>query len=335
VARRIIRTALALLTTAVAACGGSPSGPGPVTPAAPQIACGAAIAVDSITTISQPVNYAAPTVTGGAAPVAVACAPASGSVFELGTTTVTCNASDAQARQASCSFTVTLSHRELAVTKFLAFGDSMTEGENGRPLSSIDSFIDTPNAYPTILQQYFNERIPGQQITVANAGRGGENASDPDANERLKKEIAKNQPQVLLLLEGINDLNGGTGPNTVVNALRDHIRTARDRGVQYVLVSTILPTAIDVCLDRNQVNPPCRAKTTPAGQPAQVNQAIRSMVASSGAFLVDPYDEFVANRATYIDIDGLHLRPAGNRALATAFWNRIIEVIPSRQLFGS
>ena len=59
------------------------------------------------------------------------------------------------------------------------------------------------------------------------------------------------------------------------------------------------------------------------------------MVPSAGAFLVDPYDEFVARRAEYIDIDGLHLRPAGNQALATKFWNRIIEVIPARQLFGS
>ena len=309
-------------------------GPGPINNAPPQITCGGPISVDSLITVSQPVSYSAPTVSGGTPPVAVACAPASGSEFQLGTTTVTCNAQDSQSRQATCTFTVTLTHRELAVTKFLAFGDSMTEGENGRPVSSIDSFIDTPNAYPTILQQYFNERIPGQQITVANAGRGGENASDPAANERLKNEIAKNQPQVLLLLEGINDLNGGTGPNTILNALRDHIRTARDRGVQYVFVSTILPTATDVCLDRNQVNPPCRAKSTPAGQPASINQSIRSMVPSAGAFLVDPFDDFVARRAEYIDIDGLHLRPAGNQALATTFWNRVIEVIPARQLFG-
>ncbi len=324
------------MTLLLPGCGSSsPSAPGPATTTPPQITCGAPITVGSLVAISQPVSYPAPTVSGGAAPVAVACAPASGSEFQLGTTTVTCNARDSQARQATCSFTVTLTHRELAVTKFLAFGDSMTEGENGRPVASIDSFVDTPNAYPTILQQYFNERIPTQQITVANAGRGGEKASDPETNERLKKEIARTQPQVLLLLEGINDLNGGTGQNAVVNALRDHIRTARDRGVQYVFVSTILPTAADVCSAPNPPDPRCRARDTPAGQPVQINQSIRSMVPSAGAVLVDPFDDFVAHRAEYIDTDGLHLRPAGNQALATAFWNRIIEVIPARQLFGS
>ena len=169
---------------------------------------------------------------------------------------------------------------------------------------------------------------------MVNAGRGGEKVSDPATNDRLKTEIAKNQPQVLLLLEGINDLNGGTAENTVLSGLRDHIRTARDRGVQYVFVSTLLPTAPDVCTAPNPPDPRCRAKDTPAGQPAQINQSIRSMISATGAFLVDPFDDFVAHRAAYIDTDGLHLRPAGNQALATAFWNRVIEVIPARQLFG-
>ena len=334
--RRTYLSALALLTTLLSGCDSSPGpAPGPITATPPQITCAAAISVNSLVTTSQAVNYPAPTVSGGAAPVAVACAPASGSEFQLGTTTVTCNAQDSQARQATCSFTVTLTHRELAVTKFLTFGDSMTEGENGRPVSSIDSFVDTPNAYPTILQQYFNERIPAQQITVVNAGRGGEKVSDPATNDRLKSEIAKNQPQVLLLLEGINDLNAGTGENTILSAIRDHIRTARDRGVQYVFVSTILPTAPDVCTAPNPPAPRCRARDTPAGQPAQINQSIRSMLPATGALLVDPFDTFVAHRAEYIDTDGLHLRPAGNQALATAFWNRIIEVIPARQLFGT
>jgi len=278
------------------------------------------------------VNYPAPTITGGAPPVAVACAPSSGSAFELGTTTVTCNASDAQARQASCSFTVTLLHREIAVTRFLTFGDSMTAGENGLPLTS---FVDTANAYPTILQQMFADRIPTQQTTVVNAGVGGEKVTDPASNERLKDAINRNRPQVLLLLQGINDINEGIGSNGVTNGIRQAIRTARDRDVQYVFVSVLLPVARDVCTYPNPPLPPCRADYAPAGQPAQVNQSIRSMVPASGAFLVDPFDEFVANRAAYIDTDGLHLRPAGNRALARAFWNRIIEVIPARQLFGS
>jgi lysophospholipase L1-like esterase len=333
--RRVILMALALVTSLVAGCG-SPNGPGPVVvPPAPQITCGGALTVETASPTSAEVTYPAPVVTGGAAPVSVACSPASGGTFPFGMTPVTCNASDTQGRQASCSFTVTVTHKEIAVTRFLAFGDSITLGENGRRQGNLQPFVDAPNAYPTFLQQLFNERIPSQQITVINAGLGGERVSSTDTNERLKGALAKYQPQVVLLLEGINDLNEGIGQNAILNGLRDHIRTAHDRGVPYVVVSTILPPSRDACLDPNQIDPPCRAKSTPAGQPASINQSIRALASpSAGTFVVDPYDEFVANRTTYLEIDGLHLRPAGNVALANAFWNRIVEVIPARQLFG-
>lgn len=328
---RVILAALTLATMGIAGCGSNSGGPGPgpVPSAAPQITCGGSITVENVVGASQAVTYTAPTATGGTAPVTVTCAPASGTVFSLGTATVTCTATDATARQASCSFGVTLRHREIAVTRFLAFGDSITAGENGRP-----SFVDLPNAYPTIFQQLLAERIPSQQFTVINGGVSGERITDPASNIRLKDALARHQPQVVLLLQGINDINAGIGSNTVTGGIRDAIRTARDRGVPYVFVSTILPVAADVCTFPTPLLPYCRALFTPPGQPAQTNELIRPMLQANGAHLVDPYDQFVTNRATYIDTDGLHLRPAGNRALATAFLNRIMEVIPARQLFG-
>jgi lysophospholipase L1-like esterase len=190
--------------------------------------------------------------------------------------------------------------------------------------------VDLANAYPTYLQQFFNDRIPSQTFTVVNAGLGGERVADNDL--RLKDALARHQPQVLLLLEGINDLNNGASAQTVVNALRDSIRTARDRGVQFVFVSTLLPVARDVC----GVPPPrCRAADTPVDVQLATNDMIRSMVPANGAHLVDPYNTFVANRVAYIDVDGLHMRPEGYRALATAFWDRIVQVIPPALLFGT
>ena len=325
------RPGLLLTVLAIVAACGSPTGPGPVPVNPPQITCGSPISLTGVTGLSQTVTYMPPTVTGGASPVSVSCSPASGSSFPLGATMVTCTATDSQSRSASCSFVVTLTHRQLTVTRFLAFGDSITEGQNGRPFIA---FVDTANAYPTFLQAFFTERIPGQQITVINAGRGGERVTAPETDRRLKDDIARHQPQVLLLLHGINDINNGLSSQAVANALRDHVRTALDRGVEYVFVSTLLPVAPDVCTFPSPGDPRCRALDTPAGQPAEVNERIRAMVPGTGAHLVDPYDEFVANRAAYFDTDGLHPRPAGNRALATAFWNRIVEVIPAPQLFG-
>jgi hypothetical protein len=52
------------------------------------------------------VTYVTPTATDNCPGVTVACVPASGSVFPLGTTTVTCTATDASGNTATCSFSV-------------------------------------------------------------------------------------------------------------------------------------------------------------------------------------------------------------------------------------
>jgi len=57
---------------------------------------------------SAVVNYPAPLVSGGSGNVVVVCNPPSGSVFPLGTTTVTCTATDAADNIATCSFNVTV-----------------------------------------------------------------------------------------------------------------------------------------------------------------------------------------------------------------------------------
>ena len=260
--------------------------------------------------------------------MSVACAPESGSEFSIGVTTVTCNASDALGRQASCSFAVTLRHRPFLLTRYLAFGDSITLGENGRPLGLIP-FIDWANAYPTLLQRMFLERVPDQQIVVYNEGQGGERVVN--SGTRLREKIAELHPDVLLLLEGINDLNRGTDPRDVVSALSDRIHDARDRGVQYIFVSTLLPVAPENC---GPPPPNCRGRFTSNTTIAATNDRIRAMVPAEGGQLVDPFDLFMANRAAYMDIDGLHPQPEGNRALAEAFWQRIVQVIPAAQLFG-
>jgi lysophospholipase L1-like esterase len=329
--RRLTFAALAMALALLSACGG-PNGPSyipPPPPPAPQISCPASISVAGAFGPAQPVTYPEPTTTGGTSPLSVACAPQSGASFPLGETAVTCTATDLQLRQASCSFTVTLQNKQLGLTRYLAFGDSITEGENGRPLAGFIPFIDLANAYPTVLQQMFGERIPSQLITVFNAGRGGERISENES--RLKAEIAANRAEVLLLLEGINDLNGNVSPQAVVDGLRNTIGTAKERGVQYVFVSTLLPVAPENC---GPAPPHCRGLFTTNTAVQTTNQGIRGMVPATGAHLVDPYDLFFANRATYVDIDGLHLRPEGNRALANAFWERIVQVIPAKQLYG-
>lgn len=62
-------------------------------------------ATSSVPTV---VNYPAPTTSDNCPGVMSSCAPPSGSVFAVGTTTVTCTATDTSANNASCNFTVTV-----------------------------------------------------------------------------------------------------------------------------------------------------------------------------------------------------------------------------------
>src|SRR5258708_31334910 len=48
------------------------------------------------------------TATGGCSPVNVVCRPPSGSTFPIGTTSVTCTATDACTNSTTCSFSVTV-----------------------------------------------------------------------------------------------------------------------------------------------------------------------------------------------------------------------------------
>jgi HYR domain-containing protein len=76
--------------------------PGKVSAVAPQNTCS--------TTGSATVNYATPTAVDACqGPVPVSCSPPSGSLFPLGTTTVTCIASDQFVNIGVCTFPVSLS----------------------------------------------------------------------------------------------------------------------------------------------------------------------------------------------------------------------------------
>src|SRR5262249_26804692 len=124
----------------IAACSKSPSAPSgpppPPTPDPPSIVCPAPVTTTSPNGQPVMVSYSAPTVTLGAPPVTSTCVPPSGASFNMGATMVTCTATDAKQRTASCTFMVTVAPPpRLVVTRFVAFGDSITWGENGSAMS--------------------------------------------------------------------------------------------------------------------------------------------------------------------------------------------------------
>jgi len=335
--KAVARWGVVAATLALSACS-NPNEPGQQPPA-PAITCPANITTRGVPGSGQPVTYPPATVTGGASPVTTTCTPASGTSFNVGATAVACTAVDAASRQAQCSFTVTLTPMVVSVTKYMAFGDSLTEGENGRFAVLGLGFIDPTATYPVKLQSLLNGEYPGQSITVSNRGKSGEPIQDGLA--RLPGELAREQPGALLLLDGYNNLLGscpfgssGTAAcsqaiSDVTFGIRDMIRIGRrpEYGVKHVFVSTMTPPGpfLGGPRDRRIANDAI----------VRANTGITNMVRAEGATLVDTYPQFIGHEAEYIEQDGLHLRPAGNQALAESFFGVIKTTVATTPGFGA
>ncbi len=215
---------------------------------------------------------------------------------------------------------------QLAVTRFVAFGDSLTEGfvqvcEGSPPVFPVEASaararlgvrgtVFSTVAYPNKLQGLLAARYPGQAIDVVNEGVGGEDVRAGAAD--FSRVLVGGEPTAVLLLEGVNNINArqAAAIPDVVSSLRGMVQAGRSRGF-VVFVGTLLP----------QREGGCRAGDYADGVDDIVaaNVLIRSMVGSEGAILVDLYRAFVGRTAILLGADGLHPSAAGYEAMAEAF----------------
>lgn len=288
-------------------CGG-PTGPQTIEPV---LVCPANLTVFSIDGNASPVIYEAPTLTGGQPPVKTTCNPASGATFALGNSTVTCTATDAVARTSSCAFTVTLAPPpKLALTSFVAFGNSITEGKN--------AFGQIPNHYVAVLRTMLVARYTAQVVTMLNRGLGGE--SVVYGSDRIETVLDADRPEAVLVEEGVNDLQPGDPlkVDVVIEALADIVHKAKARGVR-VFLATLIPG---------------RAGQSRSGAELLIpptNDKIRQLAASEGVTLVDLYQGFGGSPDPYIDVDGLHPNEAGHRKIAEIFFDAIRATLELQQ----
>ncbi|MGC4085139.1 MAG: SGNH/GDSL hydrolase family protein [Vicinamibacterales bacterium] len=294
----------------------SPTKPTPP-PAAPVLTCPASQTIVSADNRPVVVTYAKPSLTGGTTPVTVVCTPDAGATFAVGANTVSCTATDAQARSSSCSFSVSVQPGvSLAATSILAFGDSMTEGNPGTTLTDVAltgigcSSYETSFAYPVALNQLLGSSYPTQTIVTKNCGWGGEESVQGVV--RLPTGLATGSYDVVLLLEGANDLNAlanGTqsnAVNTIGNAIVSMIKTARQGG-RTVFVGTLPPQRVGGKGPRPEWVEP-------------VNDRLRTVAPQEGAVLVDLWrDAFSGTPEPYISVDGLHPTADGYRRMADVF----------------
>jgi lysophospholipase L1-like esterase len=313
----------------------------------PAVACPVApLPVTTSNAQSASVIYGSATVTGGTAPVSVTCTPPSGSMFNIGSTAITCTATDAVRRTASCSFavTVTLPPPHLGVNRILAFGDSITEGEvpavgefRIRP-----RFVEADKSYPaditTLLAQRYtaqgasrvdaftfilssdsNDCAPAPPaptasgIVIINAGCLGAQAKDPQTLKRLYDKIGIYHPDVMLLLIGVNDLDPSNPDASISAALQGVqvlIACARANGVQ-VMVGTLLPAILGA------VNGGSSRLIVP------FNSRLWGVATSAGAIVVDLYSDIATDVTDWIAYDGLHPTEAGYQEMARVWFNSI------------
>jgi lysophospholipase L1-like esterase len=238
---------------------------------------------------------------------------------------VTCRARDAQRQSATCSYSITVTRaRQIRATRFVAFGDSITEGATAsctrvtpfmtfaETMLVLQTAADDVWTYPNVLQNLLRSRYPAQLPTVSNRGRGGE--SVVEGNARLPGVLAQDMPEVLLIQEGANDVNASRDPAAIAASLRSMVRAGRDRGA-LVLLGTLLPQ-----------RPPelgsCRGFG--ASRIAAVNDQIRAVAADEGIVLVDLFQAFGGVPGDLIGADGLHPTEAGYRQIAESFFAAIV-----------
>jgi lysophospholipase L1-like esterase len=327
--------AVALLATlVVAACGGkSPTQP-PPPPEGPFTSCPANIELESRDGTPIPVGYALPGASGGTPPLTVSCTPASGTDFTLGEHAVTCTVTDAAAKTASCTFKIIITTPpRLTLTQFTAFGDSLTYGVLSPAVTTLEdklvlqrALLAPPpsTAYPNQLEEMLRATFKLQTAHVYNEGIPGEQV-DPGGLARMPSAIRAHPTQVLLLMEGTNDLSSlEEGAARAIDGLRLMVRDARGRGV-LVFLATLPPQRAG----GSHVPP----RDAVAHRIPAFNDQIRALAASEGVPLVDVYGAL--NEKLYlIGPDDLHPTAQGYVVMAQTFFDVIrhqLEMKPPTQ----
>jgi lysophospholipase L1-like esterase len=214
----------------------------------------------------------------------------------------------------------------LGATRFVAFGDSITCGVE----SLFDSLVTLPcpsdtAGYPERLRNMLGTYAPGQTFFVTKRGYPGEWALDGEARLRAElSEMMSNptfaaRPQGLLLLEGINDMNGGTSATRAAASLAQLAQIGRLYNLR-VLVATMPQTYVNTM----------SGGSNSADKVVAFNDEVKRLLNGlQNVQVVDLFAAFGSNRAL-IGGDGLHPTPAGYDVMAQHFHAAIVQAFPVR-----
>lgn len=202
------------------------------------------------------------------------------------------------------------------VTEYIAFGDSITNGEG----------FDEPGrvcpqecGYPPRLEDLLNGA--GMPAEVFNAGVGGE--STVEGVSRLPQVLDQQGGDVLLLMEGTNDISRGISPETTIFNLSEMAGIASSRGLRTVH-STLIPRVLTARIDReNRLN-------------RILNRRIRELAFLRGRDLADNFEVFWSHPNGFAELytsgnDPVgHPNPQGFDLMANVFFDvlRGVDSVP-------
>ena len=322
---RQVAVTLVVLALAIS-CSKPPTAPDPPPPPPPvadppSLTCVEGVSRATVNANGTNVSFDTPAVRGGQGSVTVSCTPPSGETFPLGTTEVMCTATDSLNRTGSCAFPVTVARlAQLSKVKYFAFGDSITAGEVTVPIggliatgngASYKQVIVPGAAYPNVLQRTLQGRYSSQanEISVANYGLGGEKAVN--ARDRFIAGLNTIRPEVVLMLDGFNDIPGGAdgAASSAASEVRIMVGEARRRGM-----TVFLGTPTPGKPGNKQIDPFLLV---------DYGNRMRVVAAQEGAILVDLYAQMLPNASAYIGVDGLHPNELGYTKMADIFFQAI------------
>jgi lysophospholipase L1-like esterase len=251
---------------------------------------------------------------------------------------------DKMARAATCSFpVVVLPPPTLTVRSFLAFGDSMTAGDDGRnvvtdPSGRAHEFFQLPpgEPYPDVLLLELQARYRQQSIAVDNQGSSGESLIDglsmdcqggpPEqsgAFVRYAGAVSLHPYGALLLMEGANDVNEAPGDSCVlpkaIGVIKRMVDDAKGRGMAVVL-ATIPPS----------IPPGCCNRTVGHDFVPVYDNMLRALAGAENIQLADVYTAFGSDAPSLIGFDGLHPNVSGYHRIADTFFTAIENALETR-----
>jgi acyl-CoA thioesterase-1 len=168
----------------------------------------------------------------------------------------------------------------------VAFGDSIVEG------------YQQPEGWPEILGRELTGRYSG--VRVLNAGVSGNTAGD--GLKRIRKDVLDNDPDLVLIAFGLNDMKNGVSVSQFQEDLTAILLELSAIGAQPVLLTTT----------RLQQGASMLARLNPG----PFNDSIRTLAEDRNVPLIDVNDEFKGLNTSEYLIDAAHPNKEGYRALA-------------------